>query len=221
VTALAIDVFSDIVCPWCFIGTRRLDQAVGSLQEPADVTIRHRPFMLIPSTPAEGVDVLARLRERYGPIEPGRLFAPAEAAARESGIPLNLMKQPRAYSTVAAQTLLRHADERGVGPAVAAALYEAHFLEAKNVSLAEVLVEIAARHGFDRADAACLVRDEVELAITRREMAEATASGIRGVPHFVIGGRITLSGAQPLEVFRDALHDAIAGSRSGSEATRA
>ena len=209
-TSLDIDLFVDITCPWCFVGTRRLEQALASLGEPVDATIRHRPFLLVPSAPPEGLDLLAMLHERYGDFEPSRFFAPAEAAARESGIALDLSKQPRTYPTTAAHTLLRHADAHNSGGAVADALYSAYFLEAQNIGRPEVLVEIGAAHGVPREEAARVVEDEAELGLTRREAAQATAMGIHGVPYFVFGGRLALSGAQPLETMRKAIRQAVA-----------
>jgi predicted DsbA family dithiol-disulfide isomerase len=206
-SALTIDLFLDIVCPWCFVGTRRLDLALASVGEP-DTEIVHRPFMLDPSAPPEGVDVRQMLRERYGAVDPGRLFGPVEAAARESGIPLDLTKQPRVYPTAAALTLLRLADQHGIGRLVAASLYSAYFLDGDDVSQLDVLVRIGTSHDISSDEVARVVRDEFELASTRRMADEATARGIRGVPYFIVGRRIAISGAQPVEVFRRAIFDA-------------
>lgn len=208
---LAIDVFMDFVCPWCFVGTRRLEQAIASLDEAArlQVSVSHRPFFLIPSTPVEGVDVLTMLQERYGPFDPKHFFAPAEAAARESGIPLNLQKQPRLYPTAPAHALMRLADRRGTGAALAAALYSAYFLEGQNIASPETLVPLGAAHGIAEDEALRVLTDEDEIAITRRDAEEALGLGIRGVPYFVFGGRLAFSGAQPLDLFKKALNQAV------------
>ena len=218
---LAIDVFMDFICPWCFVGTRRLEQAIASLAEAVRPQVNHRPFLLVPSTPAEGIDVMTMLQERYGAFDPKRFFAPAEAAARDSGIPLTLRKQSRIYPTVAAHALMRRADRRGTGSALAAALYSAYFLEAQNIASPEVLVPMAVAHGIPEDEARGVLTDEDELATTTREADEALAMGIRGVPYFIFGGRLTLSGAQPLALFEKALSQSVADARSATLSSQA
>jgi predicted DsbA family dithiol-disulfide isomerase len=208
--SLNIDLFTDVCCPWCFIGTRRIEQALAELELSAEVAIVHRPFLLFPETPPEGIDIAAMVRERYGAADVRQVFAPAEAAARETGFALDLATQPRAYSTVAAHTLLRHADARGTGRAVADALYVAHFIDAKNLSRPDVLADVADAHGFTPDEARRLVQDEGELGITRQEARQTGALGIRGVPHAVFNGRVALSGAQPLAAFRQAVASSLA-----------
>ena len=203
--SLSIDLFTDVCCPWCFIGSRRLEQALAEVATSADVTIVHRPFLLFPETPPEGIDIALVLRQKYGISDARQAFAPAEAAARETGFALDLEKQPRAYSTVAAHTLIRHADARGAGRAVADALYVAHFIDAKNVSQPDVLAAVAEAHGFTGDEARRIVQDEGELNITRQDAGRARAPGIRGVPHAVFNGGVAISGAQPLAAFRQAI----------------
>ncbi len=203
--SLTVDLFTDVCCPWCFIGTRRLEQALAETGASANVTVVHRPFLLFPETPPGGIDIAAMLRHKYGVADARQAFAPAEAAARETGFALDLDKQPMAYSTVAAHTLIRHADARGTGRAVADALYVAHFVEAKNVSQPDVLADVALAHGFTHDEALRIVEDEAELSVTRREAMRAGALGIRGVPHAMFNGMTTISGAQPVAVFRQAI----------------
>jgi predicted DsbA family dithiol-disulfide isomerase len=192
-------IFADFVCPWCFIGARRLDQAIASIDEAVRPEIVHQPFLLVPSTPPEGLDVRTLLRERYGSFDPVRFFGPPEAAARESGIPLTLSKQPRMYPTLAAHSLLRLADLRGVGPLLAGAIYSAQFLEAQNISQPEVLVPLARACGIAEDEAVRMTTDETELGTTRQEAENAAALGIRGVPFFLFGLRVGLTGLQTVE----------------------
>jgi predicted DsbA family dithiol-disulfide isomerase len=206
--ALPIDIVSDVICPWCFIGTRRLEQALESMPQPVDVSLTYRPFLLDPSTPPEGADLRERLRAKYG-ADPERMFATVEAAARSSGIPLDFAKVRRTPSTVPAHTLLRHAITRGTQRALAHALFEAYFLEGRDVGNVDVLATIAARHGFDTDEAARLVRDDDELRQTREESAELAASGVHGVPFFVFDGRLAVNGAQPPDVLRGAIERAM------------
>lgn len=168
----------------------------------------YRPFLLDPSTPKEGADLRERLRAKYG-ADPEKMFASVEAAARSSGIPLDFSKVRRTPSTIAAHTLLRHAIDKGTQAALARALFEGYFLEGRDIGDADVLAGIAGAHGFEADEAIRLVRDEGELARTREEAGEAAASGVRGVPFFVLGGRLAVSGAQSVEVLRGAIGRAI------------
>jgi predicted DsbA family dithiol-disulfide isomerase len=207
VAALPIDVVADVVCPWCLIGTRRLDQA---LEAPPgiDATVTHHPFLLDPTTPAEGGDLRAHLRARYG-VDPEGMFGRVEAAARSSGIPLDFSTVRRIPSTLAAHTLLRHAFAKGTQRALLRALFEAYFLKGQDIGDIGVLASVASGHGFDMDEVARVSRDEGELRQTRQESAEAAARGIRGVPFFVFGGRLAVSGAQPSDVLRAAVERAL------------
>ena len=205
---LDIDIVSDVICPWCFIGSRRLEQALAPPPEGIEVGVTYRPFLLDPSTPKEGADLRERLRAKYG-ADPEKMFASVEAAARASGIPLDFSKVRRTPSTIAAHSLLRHAIDKGTQAALARALFEGYFLEGRDIGDADVLAGIAGAHGFEADEAIRLVRDEGELARTREEAGEAAASGVRGVPFFVLGGRLAVSGAQSVEVLRGAIGRAI------------
>jgi predicted DsbA family dithiol-disulfide isomerase len=205
---LQIDLFADVVCPWCFLGSVRLDRVLAELGRPARV--RHHPFMLDPDTPPEGDDVPARLQRKYG-VPPQRLWARLEAEARKSGLELDLSKQRWSYPTARAHTLLRHAAPKGTQHDLTQALYRAYFQEARNIHDPEVLVDVAAPHGFAADEVVRLTGDQRELAETRDEARGAAAAGIDGVPFFVFEERIALAGAQPEIVLRSAIEQALAG----------
>ncbi len=141
-SVLPIDVYADIVCPWCFIGFRRLNAAVQSTGRAGDVAIHHRTFMIHPDAPPEGIDLWTMLERKYR-TDPQRLFERVEAAALETGIPLDLSKQRRTYSTIAAHTLLRHAGQRETQHALTDSLFTAYFLHSKNIGEPDVLTTIA------------------------------------------------------------------------------
>jgi predicted DsbA family dithiol-disulfide isomerase len=204
VPPLAIDVVSDVICPWCFIGSRRLDQALAELPEVSHAEVRYRPFLLDPSIPPEGADLRQRLRAKYG-ANPEKMFGVVEAAAHASGIPLDFTNIRRTPPTIGAHTLLRHAIAKGTQRALAGALFEGYFLHGRDIGDANVLAAIGAENGFAADEAASLVRDESQIARTREEAAEVAASGVRGVPFFVFGSRFAVSGAQPPEVLRAAI----------------
>jgi predicted DsbA family dithiol-disulfide isomerase len=203
---LSIDIVSDVICPWCFIGVHRLDQALESLPERIDAKVAFLPFLLDPSTPAGGADLRERLRAKYG-ADPEKMFERVEAAAHESGIPLDFAKVRRTPSTIAAHTLLGHALAKGTQRALARALFEAYFLEGRDIGDTEILGDLAVGHGFERDEAIRVVTDATALARTRAEAAATAARGIRGVPFFIFDGRLAVNGAQSAEVLRGAIEE--------------
>ena len=207
-TVLLIDVYADIVCPWCFIGFLRLSAAVQSTGRAGDVAIHHRPFVIHPDAPPEGIDLWTMLERKYR-TDPQRLFERVEAAALETGIPLDLSKQRRTYSTIAVHTLLRHAGQRGTQHALTEALFTEYFLHARNIGAPDVLTTIATRHGFSAEEVIRLVQDPNESALTRQEVRDAVRRGIRSVPVFLLNNRHMLAGAQDETVLRNAIVDAI------------
>jgi len=212
---LQIDLFADVVCPWCFVGSERLERVIagsagvvaGLVDRPVVVT--HHPFFLNPGTPPDGDDIPAMLRRKYG-VPPERLWARLEAEARKSELELDLSKQRWSYPTARAHTLIRRAAAKGTQRALVRALYSAYFQQALNIHDADVLAAVAAPHGFDADEVARLTTDESALAETREEARAAAAAGIDGVPFFVFGERVAVAGAQPESVLRSALEQALA-----------
>jgi len=211
---LRIDLFADVVCPWCFVGHERLERVLASTGRAARIT--HHPFMLDPHTPPEGDDIPARLRRKYG-VAPEQLWARLEAEARKSGLELDLAKQRLSYPTARAHTLIRHAEAKGEGrqDALVRDLYRANFMDARNIHDPGVLLDGAAPHGFAADEVLRLVTDDAELATTREIAQAAAATGIDGVPFFVFGERIAVAGAQPEAVLAAAIDKAVAASAAG------
>jgi len=201
---LKIDVFTDVVCPWCIVGGARLDQAVAALPKDIEVDIENHPFYLDPNVPPEGVVVADVLREKYG-RDPREMWARVESEAKKAGVDLDLSRQPRMFPTAKAHTLTRLARPLGTQHALANAIADAYFLEHRQINDDAVLVDIAVAHGFDRAEAQRVINDPQELAITEQLARDAARQGINGVPFFVFGEKYAMSGAQPQEVFGMAL----------------
>ncbi|MFO0668976.1 MAG: DsbA family oxidoreductase [Polyangiaceae bacterium] len=202
-----VEVVSDVVCPWCFIGTANLEAALRSRADvPVDVVFR--PFMLDASTPAAGDDLRARLRAKFG-ADPEPMFRRVESVARAAGLPLDFEKVRRWPSTLGAHTILRHVGATSAGHAaqraLAKAFFEAYFLEGSDIGAIEELVRIAAAHGVSDADARAWITDPAELEATREAALAEARRGVRGVPFFVFAGRYAVSGAQPPEVLAAAL----------------
>lgn len=197
---LKVDLFTDIVCPWCLVGSARLDQAIARLPADVSVDVENHPFYLDPNTPPEGVDVGEMLRAKYG-RDPEELWARVEEQAAAAGIALDLSQQPRSFPTQKPHTLIRLARDKGTQHAFANAIAEAYFLGHRQVNDDAVLVEIAIGYGFSRDEALAAISDPAALAATHELAVSAAQQGIQGVPFFVFDQRFALSGAQPDAMF--------------------
>jgi predicted DsbA family dithiol-disulfide isomerase len=205
---LEIDIYSDFVCPWCFIGSRRLQALLESFGH-MDVVTRHHPYLLYPDVSADGIDLRASLAQRYRQ-RPERLFEPVEAAGREAGIPLDFSRVVRVYSTLDAHTLARHAQQKGTASPYAEGIFTAYFLEGRNIADRGVLVDNAVHHGFTKTETHAILDDAAERRRTREDAERTMRAGVRGVPLYVVNRREALSGAQAPSVFRGAIERALA-----------
>jgi predicted DsbA family dithiol-disulfide isomerase len=205
---LKIDVFTDVVCPWCLVGSARLDAALANVPDDVDVVIENHPFYLDPTVPLEGVDVGEMLREKYG-RDPKEMWERVETEAKKAGITLDLSQQPRMFNTAKAHTITRLSKANGNQHQLANAIADAYFLDHRQINDDNVLADIAAEFGWDRGDALDIMNDADELATTEQLAASAAQQGIRGVPFFVFAEKYALSGAQPDEVFTEALNKSI------------
>ncbi|WDR04891.1 DsbA family oxidoreductase [Devosia rhodophyticola] len=206
---LKIDIFTDVVCPWCLVGSVRLDKAIATLPDDIEVIVDNHPFYLDPNTPKEGVNNEEVLRAKYGK-DPREMWDRVEAEAKKDGVELDLSKQPMRYPTAKAHTLTRLAKPLGIQHELANAIAEAYFLEHRQINDDNVLADIAVEFGFDRGDAMDAINDENELAITEQMATQAAEQGITGVPFVVLGQKYALSGAQPQQVFEQAIAQTLA-----------
>jgi predicted DsbA family dithiol-disulfide isomerase len=210
-----IDVFSDVVCPWCFVGKRRLEQALalvrrGRAGDEIEVGVTWKPFELNPGLPREGVDRAAYRRAKFGSLERSQLLDARLLAAGESvGIAFAFDRIQRTPNTFDAHRLLWLAESLGRQDALAEALFRAYFLEGLNVGDHGVLADLADASGVPRARAASLLAGRDGEAEVRTEEDRAYRSGIQGVPHFIIGGTHPISGAQNPEVIAAAIQDVL------------
>jgi predicted DsbA family dithiol-disulfide isomerase len=208
--ALPIDVVSDVVCPWCFIGKRRLEKAIA-LKSDIPVTVRYRPYFLNPWVPRAGISRTEYLTTKFGSVD--RYKANAQRivlAARQEGLAYNLDAIARQPNTLDCHRLIRWSGESGDPARMKQRLMELYFTEGADLSDNEVLVGAARDCGMD----ADLVRqrlagDEDVESITA-EAESAKAAGIDGVPCFILGGIFAVSGAQAPEYLADAIERAAA-----------
>ena len=201
--SLSVDIVSDVVCPFCLIGANRVRQALEA-EGVTSAEVSFHPFLLDADIPEAGVDLRERLRAKFGG-DPESMFGRVEAMAKETGIPLDFAKVRRYPSTVAAHTLMRHAMAKGTQTALAYALFDAYFLEGADIGDPEVLAALAAKHGFEEGEARALLPDAAEANATKAAAEDAARQGIRGVPLVIFGGELAVSGAQPVEAFRQVI----------------
>lgn len=194
---MRIDIISDVICPWCFIGQRRLAEALA-LRPALPVTLRWRPFFLNPAMPAEGMDRALYLARKFGGAEQARgIYARIEAAGREAGIDFQFDRIRRTPNTLQAHRLLHKAGQHGVQDAVAAALFRAYFLDGADVGAESVLLAIATAAGLDAADVSAYLQSDADRSAIDTAYREALALGVNSVPCFVFADRYAVSGAQP------------------------
>ncbi len=196
---MQIDVVSDTVCPWCYIGKRRLEQALA-MRPDVEFDVRWRPYQLDPAVPPEGYDRKAYLAAKFG--DAGRLSAMSQAI-REHGAGVGLDfafdRIARTPNTLDSHRLVRWAASVGVQDAVVEALFRAYFIEGRDVGDRPTLVEIAAACGMDAELVEELLGSQADADLVRREVGLAAEMGVSGVPAFVIDNRFLMVGAQDPE----------------------
>ena len=192
-----IDVISDAICPWCWIGKAHLDAALAELRdEGLAFAVRWRPFQLNPDMPEPGVERDAYRAAKFGSAERGReLDAQVAEAGRAAGLGFRHDLMRRTPNTVAAHRVIRAAEEAGVQDAVVDALFRAYFAEGRDIGDAAVLEEIAAGAGLPGM-AAMLAGEDHRDAVLAEDMA-ARRGGISGVPSFLMDRHLLFSGAMP------------------------
>ena len=206
---MKIEIWSDVVCPWCYIGKRRLERALSQFEHADEVEIAWRSFQLNPDTPAgTAVPTLDYLARRFGPQSKDMTGRVAELAAGE-GLDFDF-DAALTVNTLDAHRLLHLAADQGVGDAAKERLLRAHFTEGADLSDPETLVRLAGEAGVD-SDRAREVLAGTEYAdAVRADIELAQAFGATGVPFFVIDRKYGISGAQPAEAFLQALRTAYA-----------
>ncbi len=202
---LTIDVISDVICPWCFIGKRRLERALDG----RSAIVRWHPFQLNPDMPREGIERKAYRIKKFGSWERSQqLDVQVTAAGQGEGIAFNFDKMARTPNTLDAHRVIWLAGERGVQDAVVEALFLAYFTDGRDLSDRATLADVAAGAGLDRAEVDELLAGEKGLDVVSAGEEEARRLGVSGVPFFVVNGRVALSGAQPPELFWQAFEQA-------------
>lgn len=214
---VTIDIFSDVMCPWCVIGYKQLDKALVSLAGEIEAEVRWRPFELNPDMPSEGEDMAGHMLRKYGRAPDAGSTAQMVAMAERTGYEMRYLgpepePERRLWNTFLAHKLLRWA-LASAGPEVQTrlklALFDAYFQQRRNVSDRTVLLYVAASVGLDRTAAEAALDDEALGHEVREEELEARAAEINAVPAMIVNGRYLIPGAQEAETYANVLRKAV------------
>ncbi len=233
---MQVEIWSDVVCPWCYIGKRRFERALAAFAHRDEVEVVWRSFELDPQAPefvpgAPAVETLQRLSDKYGVGRDGALEMTRHVSGIAAGEGLTFdLEHSLSGNTRTAHRLLHAALHEG-GPALQGAVKErllrAYFTERANVADPDVVAPLATEAGLDEAEAQRVAHGDAYAAEVDADIAQAHAYGANGVPFFVIDRRYGISGAQPVELFTQALARAwadrapitlVAPAASGSDA---
>ncbi len=198
---VTLDILSDPVCPWCFIGKTNLDRA---LERAGDhpFTIEWHPFQLNPDMPREGADRKTYLEQRLGgPARAAAAYANVLEHAKRAGVTLNLEGMARIPNTLDAHRLIHWSGLEGAQTRVVSALFRAYWQEGRDIGDPEVLCDIADDCGLDAAVIARLLASDADRADIMERDAHARRQGVSGVPTFIVSRRHAVSGAQPPELW--------------------
>jgi predicted DsbA family dithiol-disulfide isomerase len=200
-----IDVVSDIVCPWCFIGKHRLEKAIA-LNPDIPVEVRWRPYFLNDWIPREGISREQYLTTKFGSPERYKGIAQrVSAAAAAEGLTYAMDKISRQPNTLDAHRMIRWADEIGKAAEMKQRLMDLYFTEGADLTNHAVLAQAAADIGLDAEATRKALASDKDVAEIEREALSAKEAGIDGVPCFIFGGKFAISGAQAPEYLAEAI----------------
>ena len=212
-TPIRIDIVSDVVCPWCVIGYKQLQEALRRLEGEVEAEIHWHPFELNPMMPPEGQELREHMTEKYGTNrQQGDAARSRLASVGDSlGFSFNFYEGQRIYNTFLAHQLLKWAEQEGKQSELELALFESYFSNQENVGDEATLAQVAGRVGLDEAEAAALLDDGRFARDVREHQRFWLSKGIQAVPSFVLDGRFLIPGAQNPEVFVAAIEKLTAG----------
>jgi predicted DsbA family dithiol-disulfide isomerase len=211
--ALVIDVISDVVCPWCYIGKRRLEGALSQWAQahpeaPAP-RVQWRPFQLNPTLPETGMSRREYVKRKFGD-QGAANYARVAAVGQEVGIPFAFDAIERQPNTLAPHALIGAAGELGIQDAMVEALFRAYFLDGRDMTDRATLIEVASGAGMTREQAEAVLASPEARETAATEDEQAREMGVSGVPFFIFNGRLAVSGAHPAETLFQAMREASA-----------
>jgi len=215
---MQIDVISDTICPWCYIGKRRLESAL-KLRPQTEFEIRWRPFQLDPTTPLEGHDRKAHLVSKFGSLEMLKQIQVAiEAAGEAEGITFAFDRITRTPNTLNSHRLIRWSHSLGIQDEIVEGLFKAYFCEGRDIGNTKVLAEVADVIGMDGELVEELLNSDADIESVTQQDTMARKFGVQGVPSFLIGGRNLVMGAEDAETLASMI-DRVVSDSEGAVAT--
>lgn len=204
---LPVTIYSDVICPWCYIGKRRFEAALTAPGMPQDLAISWRPFELNPDMPEAGMDRAAYRAQKFGAEKSADLDRQMKANGREAGIDFAFEKMKRTPNTRLAHRLIWQAEREGMAAqnALVNRLFRAYFEEGVDIGNRDTLIGVAKEAGLDEKSAKAALHDDTSLEAVLDLEDAGLQMGIRGVPFFILVNKYAISGAQPPELWRDAL----------------
>lgn len=215
---IQIDVFSDPICPWCYIGKKRLDEVVA-LRPNVPIEIRWRAFQLNPDMPTIGMERRAYLNAKFGGAERAdQVYGHIKQVGQDVGIDFRFDAIPRTPNTIDAHRLIRKAQEAGrqVAEAVVSRLFRAYFLDGVDIGDTEALIAVAADAGMDTDALRTYLESNEDRKEVQAEDVFGRRLGINGVPCFIVAGKYALSGAQEPEAFLPLIDMAVEEARKAA-----
>jgi predicted DsbA family dithiol-disulfide isomerase len=205
---IKVDIVSDVVCPWCYIGKRRLEKAIEELKGEFEFDINYLPFELHPNMPKEGRNQKEYLTEKFGGEERyQQLTNNVTAVAAEEGLHFNYTRQQNSPNTRDAHRLIWLAKQEGVQPEVKEALLNAYFEKGIDLTKNDNLIDVAESAGLDRNKATALLSSDEGLVEVEYLEQLNTQRGVSGVPFYIVNDKYGISGAQPSSSFVSAFRD--------------
>ncbi|MCY6380784.1 DsbA family oxidoreductase [Hoeflea prorocentri] len=207
-TAVNIDIVSDVMCPWCYVGKKRLEAALKELPQNIEVDVRWRPYQLDATLPKEGKDRKEYLSEKFGGSERAKqIYDAILDAGREENIPFDFEAIAVSPNTLDAHRIIRWAasEAPGVQDRLVDILFRAYFLEGKNIGDNTILLEAAEKAGMDRAITEGLLSGTADCLEVEQEIEVARKMGVTGVPCFIIDNKYAVMGAQTADVLSNAI----------------
>jgi len=202
-TPLRIDIWSDVVCPWCWIGKHRLREALVQLGEQGrNAEIHWHAYQLDPESDETPVPLREAYEKKFGGAQrTEQILSQTQATGRAEGLPFDFERGQVRVSTLKAHRLIWLAGREGDADKVGEALFRAHFAEGRNLADLQTLIDAGAEGGLAEARVRAMLHSDEGIAEVRAQLAQAHALGIQAVPTFVFDGRLAVQGAQTPAVF--------------------